>query len=93
MTEIHCSQCGHDSFVCSCTSTKCRKPQENKKGFTLHFDEAPAFVFVSEDGQNAERIFVNGKEVHGWQSLEVHSAVDEITTYEIKFVTYAQKQM
>lgn len=90
-----CSICGaNKNYVnCGClyelaqSTTK----HENKKGFALHFDKTPAFIFVSEDGFNNERIFVNGKEVHGWQSLKLQSELDDATTHEIKFLTFAQK--
>jgi hypothetical protein len=62
-----------------------------KKKFVLEFDEAPAFVFVSEDGQNKEKIYKNGEEVEHWRSLKVFSDLDEFTTHEIDYVTVKKK--
>jgi hypothetical protein len=62
-----------------------------KKKFILEFDEAPAFVFVSENGQNNEKIYKNGEEVEHWQALRVNSELNEFTTHEIDYVTVKKK--
>ena len=60
-----------------------------KKKFILEFDEEPALVFVEHEsgGRRTTQIYQDGKEVRGWRSARISSAIDYPTTHEIEYLT------
>lgn len=59
--------------------------------FELKFEEAPALVFVQEQGSRFPKIYQDGKEVNGILAIVIKAETGEITTHEIVYATGCTK--
>ncbi|MDR4942916.1 hypothetical protein RGU39_20330 [Bacillus wiedmannii] len=65
--------------------------EEPKKKFVLEFDEPPALVFISHDG-NDDEIYENGKGVHNWTAVKIDSAIDKYTEFDLSLLALKPKE-
>ncbi|EEM68493.1 MULTISPECIES: hypothetical protein [Bacillus cereus group] len=65
--------------------------EESKKKFILEFDEPPALVFVSRDGNN-DVLYINGERVQNWTAVKIDSAIDKYTEYDLSLLALKPKE-
>ncbi|HDR7526741.1 MULTISPECIES: hypothetical protein [unclassified Bacillus cereus group] len=65
--------------------------EESKKKFILEFDEPPALVFVSHDGNN-DVLYINGERVQNWTAVKIDSAIDKYTEYDLSLLALKPKE-
>ncbi|PFS53463.1 hypothetical protein COK41_28760 [Bacillus cereus] len=65
--------------------------EESKKKFVLEFDEPPALVFVSHDGNN-DVLYINGKGVQNWTAVKIDSAIDKYTEFDLSLLALKPKE-
>ncbi|WP_346817188.1 hypothetical protein [Bacillus paramobilis] len=65
--------------------------EESEKKFILEFDEPPALVFVSHDGNN-DVLYINGKGVQNWTAVKIDSAIDKYTEFDLSLLALKPKE-